>query len=35
MIRKSVNKGRSAKSFRKATSKTARANLISRGGFRL
>lgn len=35
MYRKSVNKRSSAKKFRKATGKTRRENLISRGGYRL
>jgi hypothetical protein len=35
MYRKSVNKRRSAKSFRSAVGKTDRKNLINRGGYRL
>lgn len=34
MYRRSVNKSRSAKKFRKATSKTDRRNIM-RGGYRL
>lgn len=35
MYRKPVNKGRSARKFRQAVSKTDRRNLIHRGGYRL
>lgn len=35
MSRFPVNKSSSARSFRKRSSKTHRANMISRGGFRL
>lgn len=35
MYRKAVNKRRSAKSFRRASSKTHAKNMIARGGFRL